>query len=202
MPASPTSSWGELGGLGCFGGLPLLRFAGGSPDAPSSAGTFLGCATITEIRRAFGKKFGRAYFRRSTPFPLLASRWGNFGRGSGCARSTLLVLAALGTTTTPFRGCRCEAWEGNKANREHIDASRHRSLQNKAKRERGKGGRTDPCLSSPPAEHPLRARRAVYDHQRCRRLESQTWWWLGKEGRCGDCSREGTGYNEYFAIIE
>jgi len=134
---SPTSSWGELG-LGCFGGLPLLRFAGGSPDAPSS-GTFLGCA-ITEIRRAFGKKFGRAYFRRSTPFPLLASRWGNFGRGSGCARSTLLVLAALGTTATPFRRCRCEAWERNKANREPIDASHHRSLQNKANRRGQKGG--------------------------------------------------------------
>jgi hypothetical protein len=178
VPPSPTSSWGGLG-LGCFGGLPLLRFAGGSPDAPSS-GTFLGCA-ITEIRRVFGKKFGRAYFRRSTPFPLLASRWGNFGRGSGCARSTLLVLAALRTTATPFRRCRCEAWERNKANREHT----HRRVSSSIIAEQGKwekgkkGGRTDPCLSSPPAEHPPRARRAVCDHQRCRRLESQTWW-MGK----------------------
>lgn len=51
----------------------------------------------------------------------------------------------------------------------------------------GKGGeRTDPCLSSPPGEHSLRARRAVWDHQRCRQVESQTWW-MGKGGRYGDC---------------
>lgn len=58
--------------------------------------------------------------------------------------------------------------------------------QGHREREKGGGGRTDPCLSSPPAEHPPRARRAVCDHQRCRRLESQTWW-MGKEGRYGDC---------------
>ena len=56
-------------------------------------------------------KLGRTYFRRPPPFPLLASRWGNFGRGGGCVRvrSALLVLAALGTTTTSFRWWRCDA---------------------------------------------------------------------------------------------
>ena len=181
--------------MGFFGGLPLFRFAGGSPCAPSS-GTFLGCA-ITEIRRAFGEKLGRAYFRRSTPFPLLASRWGNFGRGSGCARSALLVLAALGTTARSFRRLRGKTWKRNKAS---VSTSTRLSsiVAEQGSREKRRG--TDPCLSSRLVEHRLRARQEVCDHQRCRQ-ESQTWW-LGKEGRYGDCWREGTGYNEYFAIIE
>ena len=54
-------------------------------------------------------ELGRTYFRRPPPFPLLASRWGNFGRGGGCVRSILLVLAALGTTTTSLRRWRCDA---------------------------------------------------------------------------------------------
>lgn len=97
-----------------------------------------------------------------------------------------LFLLPLGRPRPRFTG---GPGKGNKANREHIEHVSSSIAAEQGKRDRcekGGRGRTDPSLSSPPAEHPLRARRGVCDHQRCRRLESQTWW-LGKEGRYGDC---------------
>ena len=54
-----------------------------------------------------------------------------------------LFLLPLGRPRPRFTGVGARPGKGNKANREHIDASRHRSLQNKAngekKRKRGEG---------------------------------------------------------------
>jgi hypothetical protein len=98
----------------------------------------------------------RTYFKRSIPFPLLASRC-----RSHCAHSTLLVLTALGMTVSLFCRCRCrlmqhlEEEQPEQGHCEHIDAS-YQSSESKGKREEREG--TDLCLSFPPVgwvEHPL-----------------------------------------------
>jgi hypothetical protein len=117
--------------------------AGGTP-AQGPVGTDI---RSNQIRRGDCHE-RRTYFKRSIPFPLLASRC-----RSRCAHGALLVLTALGTTVSSFCRCRCglmrhlEEEQPEQGHCEHIDAS-YQSSESKGEREEREG--TDLCLSSLP----------------------------------------------------
>lgn len=140
MPPSPTSSWGGEVGFG-FGGLPLLRFAGGSPVALSS-GAILGCGrkiTRHQTRRCMGGRTSSAeHTLGGLPLFRFSPAAGATSDVEAAVSAALfLFLLPLGRPRPRFAGRGATPKGGTR--RFVSTRTRYRSLQRKCERRRQRG---------------------------------------------------------------